>query len=99
MRVLEWYRVDQSRRIRRVLVAGAVLLTLGGVVVGGAFLTRQRESTRNTAVMIGLLMTVVGAVQTVVGMWRALAVDAFVVARTDGVEVALDGASRVFAWT
>jgi hypothetical protein len=96
--IVEWYRLDQSKRIRRVLVAGAAVLTTGGVVVGGAFLTHQGESLQRVAACAGVFLTVAGAAFTAFGMQRILAVDAYLALCKTGLLAKLGGEERYFAW-
>ncbi len=96
--IVEWYRVDQSKRIRRVLVAGAAILTGGGVVVGGAFLTHQGEDLQRVAACIGVLLTVAGAAFTAFAMQRILAVDTYLALCKTGVLAKLGGREVYFTW-
>jgi len=83
--LLEWYRVDQSQRIRRVLGAGAGVLTFGALVTGITFATNQSDVVRGVASAVGLSCCVSGALTAVLGMHRALRDDAYVAVRVDGV--------------
>jgi hypothetical protein len=96
--IVEWYRVDQSARIRRVLVVGAAILTAGGVVVGGAFLTHQGEDLQRVAACVGVVLTVSGAAFTAFAMQRILAVDAYLALCKTGVLAKLGGEEVYFPW-
>jgi hypothetical protein len=96
--IVEWFRLDQSKRIRRVLVTGAATLTCGGVVVGGAFLTHQAEALQRVAACAGVALTVLGAAWTAFGMQRILAVDSYLALCKGGVLAKLDGRECFFAW-
>ncbi len=96
--IVEWYRIDQSVRIRRVLLSGAAILTAGGVVVGGAFLTHQGEGLQRAAACAGVALTVAGAAFTAFGMRRILAVDAYLALCKTGVLAKLQGRETFFGW-
>ncbi len=83
--ILDWYRTDPWPRMRRVLVAGPSLLSLGGLVVAESLATRQPAGTRAVAVALGLALVAAGAGLTLFGMFRILRDDAYLAIRTDGV--------------
>src|SRR5579872_5934866 len=96
--LLEWYRPDQTRRVWRVLVAGAVILTIGGLVMAISFLTHQREAVRAQAAIAGIVLTVVGALATVIGMQRILADDRYLAVRQGGLTLNVGDGERRLAW-
>lgn len=83
--ILEWYRVDQTARIRRVLGAGAGILTFGALVTSVSFLADQRAFVRGAASVVGILCCIAGALTAVIGMYRALRDDAYLTVRADGI--------------
>jgi hypothetical protein len=96
--VISFYRVDQSRRIRRVLVVGAGLIVLGATVMAVSFLTRSSEDVRRMATTVGLACTVAGGLSAVIGMSRALREDTCLVVRTDGLMMQSEGRESLFRW-
>ena len=96
--VISFYRVDQSRRIRRVLSLGAGLITLGAIVMAASFLTRHTEDFRKVATTIGFACTIAGGLSAVIGMSRALREDAYLVVRTDGLVTQSGGEETLFRW-
>lgn len=97
--LLEWYRADSSRRLRKVLGIGAGVLTSGALLTGLSFASHQHETLRNSAVVIGLLCTMGGALVAVIGLQRILAEDAYIAVRTDGILVHLGAHEEVLAWS
>jgi hypothetical protein len=83
--MVDWYRVDAWGRMRRVLIFGPLLLSLGGVVVAVSFATRVSAATRDVAHLAGMLLIASGALVTMIGMQRILRDDAYLSIRTDGV--------------
>jgi hypothetical protein len=96
--IVEWYRVDQSRRIRRVLGVGATLVTIGGLVVGLSFLTRQRHDVGVVEAFVGLLWVAAGSLQTVVRLQRVLRDDAHILLRTDALAMQAGTSEIAVAW-
>ena len=96
--VISFYRVDQSRRIRRVLIVGAGLITVGAIVMALSFLTRNTDAVRQVATTLGLVCTVAGGLGAVVGMSRALREDTCLVVRTDGLMTQSAGQETLFRW-
>jgi hypothetical protein len=99
-RLIEWYRVDQTRRIRRALVTGAGILTLGACIAAVSFVTHQREAVRHWTAVFGILSTIVGALIAVIGMARVLATDTYLAVNAEGVVLNLDeaGEKRLLRW-
>ena len=86
-RMLDWYRADSWPRMRRVLVVGPAVLSLGGLVVAVSFATRQPAFVRDFADIAGLLLVAAGALVTMAGMHRILRDDSYLSIRTDGIMV------------
>jgi hypothetical protein len=97
-RILEWYRVDAWPRMRRVLIAGPVLLSLGGLVVAVSFAARQPPGIRAVAAALGMALVATGAGSTLLGMQRILRDDAYLAIRTDGVAFRGTGAESAEAF-
>lgn len=96
--ILDWYRADAWPRMRRVLVVGPALLSLGGLVVGVSFTTREPELVRSLAVMIGMALVAAGAGFTMAAMHRILRDDAYLAIRTDGLVFRLASLETLVAW-
>jgi hypothetical protein len=91
VRIVDWYRADQGPRMRRVLLAGPAVLTLGGLVIAVSFAGRYSTDLRIAAIVAGLGLVASGAAFTAAAMYAILRQDAYVAIRTDG--LALAGAS------
>ena len=96
--ILEWYRADPWPRMRRVMVTGTTILTLGGLVIAVSFLTRQPPDVRAFATVAGFLLVGSGAAVTLAGMHRILRNEVSLVLRTDGVVVQSDASETLVPW-
>ena len=96
--MLDWFRVDNGRRIRRVLLIGPSLLSLGGLVVALSFSARSSESVRTLAIVVGMALVAAGAGSTLAGMARILREDSYLAIRTDGVALRFEAAEAVHLW-
>jgi hypothetical protein len=96
--IIDWYRADDSRRMRRVLVTGATCLTMGGLVIAVSFLTHQPERIREYAAAIGIVLVAGSAAFTAVRMQAILREDVSVVLRTDGVAVQAGPSETIVPW-
>jgi hypothetical protein len=81
--IVSFYRVDPWVRMRRALIFGSTVVTLGALVMGVSFVTHQSEHVRMIAASCGIGTVVVGAVSAVFGMQRVLSDDRCIVVRTD----------------
>jgi len=97
-RILEWYRADPWPRMRRVLLVGPTILTLGGLVIAVSFLTRQTPDVRATAVVLGFALILGGAGFTLASMHGILRSEVSLVVRTDGVFVQSASAETLVPW-
>jgi hypothetical protein len=97
--ILDWYRADPWPRMRRILVIGPALLSLGGLVVAVSFATRQPQSTRSIAAVVGLALVAAGAGLTLAGMFWILRDDTYLAIRTDGVAVRLPPRETLIPWS
>jgi hypothetical protein len=84
--------------MRRVLIGGPALLTLGGLVVAVSFLTRQPNHVRVEAAAIGLALTAGGAIFTMAAMHRILREDTYLAIRTDGLALQWASLETLIAW-
>jgi hypothetical protein len=97
-RIVEWYRVDPWPRMRRFVVAGPGLLTLGGLVVAVSFMTHQPSDVRLVATMVGFALVAGAAVVTTIGMSRILRDDEYLALRTDGVVIRAGDCDTLVRW-
>ena len=97
-RIVEWHRADVWPRMRRVLLTGPAILTLGGLVVAGAFLAHQPRAVVADATVGGLLLVAAGALSTAIGMQRILRDDVYLALRTDGIHVKVAGVDALVLW-
>jgi hypothetical protein len=97
-RIVDWYRVDSGPRMRRVLVTGSSLLTLGALVTAVSFLARQALDVRVAATAVGFVLVAWGALFTVAGMHRILREDAYLAIRTDGLVLQSSSGETHLAW-
>lgn len=97
-RILAWYRADPWPGMRRVLIVGPVLLTLGGVVIAVSFLTRVSHDVRVDTATAGFVLITSGALSTMFGMGRILRDDSYVALRTDGLLLRRGGVETIVAW-
>jgi hypothetical protein len=98
-RILDWYRTDPWPRMRRVLIAGPALLSLGGLVVAVSFATREPRVVRSVASVVGLALVAGGASLTLGGMFGILRDDAYLAIRTDGVVFQASSRETLLAWS
>ena len=96
--IIEWYRADSWPRMRRVLLTGPVILTLGGLVIAVSFLTHQPLETRMLATVVGFAFVTAGAATTLLGMHRILRNEVSLVLRTDGVLVQSASLETLVPW-
>lgn len=98
--VIEWYRIDVSARVARVLVPSMVLMTLGAGIAVLASTGRVDLATvldtwqwRVPMTITGLVIIAGAGFRAILGLQRLLAEDACLVVRTDAL-VFLDGGPR-----
>ncbi len=97
-RIVEWYRADPWPRMRRFLLVGPTLLTLGGIVIAVSFLVHLPRDVRVDAAALGFLFVATGATVTMVGMYGVLRDDIYLALRTDGLAIKSDGVETLVAW-
>jgi hypothetical protein len=97
-RIVEWYRADPWPRMRRILLVGPTLLTLGGLVIAVSFLTHLPHAVRMHAAALGFGLVAGGAVFTMVGMQRILREDLYLALRSDGLVVHSSASETLVPW-
>jgi hypothetical protein len=93
VRIVEWYRPDHGRRLRRILIAGPGILTLGALLIALSFTARHAAELRVAEVLAGLGLVASGAAFTAASMYWTLRQDAYIALRTDGLAVHAASAS------
>jgi hypothetical protein len=84
--------------MRRVLLTGPALLTVGGLVVFVSLITHQPLHVRIGAAVAGFSLIAGGALSTMVGMHRILRDEVCLTLRTDGVLVQSSGHEALVVW-
>lgn len=97
-RILDWYRADPWPGIRRVLLVGPPILTLGGLVIAVSLASRLPRALVDGATVVGLVLVAGGVLFTMVGMNRLLRDDVSLAVRTDGVAVRAAGVETLVRW-
>lgn len=97
-RIFEFYRADAWPAMRRVLVAGPAVLTLGGLVIAFSFLTHQSHAVRLQAGVFGFVLIAAGALTTTIGMQRILRDELFLALRSDGVVIQSPAGEALVGW-
>jgi hypothetical protein len=96
-RVVEWYRLDVGRRIRRALGPNAALLTVGSIVANYALgWSSGVWSTVGSAA--GLCMIGGGGLGAILGLKRIFEEDDYLLVRTDGLLYHVGNEARLFPW-
>lgn len=96
--MVEFYRVDSWPRMKRVLITGPSVLTLGGLVIAISFMTRHSRDLRLDACVIGFFLVAGAAIYTMFSMQRILRDDVYLALRTDGLVVQSSGSETLVAW-
>jgi hypothetical protein len=97
-RIVECHRGDVGARMRRILLIGPSVLTVGGIVIAASFITHQPRALRVDATLLGLLLVAGGALTTIVGMQRLLTEDVSLALRTDGLTLQSSGHESLVTW-
>lgn len=93
--LVEWYRVDDSRRITRVLALAALLMLLGCLgVVFGIRATHRPEFVRAVLGTLGFACVLSGGLRAIFGLRGLLLEDAYLALQTDAL-VFHEGARHV----
>ncbi len=92
-RLLGWYRVDRTDRIRRVLVLASAFVVTGALV--GASALRWIVWPLGVA---ALALVLTGAATAIAGLRRELMEERWLALRTDGLVYARDGKTRRMPW-
>ncbi len=96
--LIEWYRIDRTESMRRVLIAAGGAMATGSFVVGLSFLTRQPEGMRIVAAVIGFVCVVMGPLIAIVGLRGSLIEDLYLVVRVDGMVIHLEAPETMVSW-
>jgi hypothetical protein len=98
VRIVDWYRIDNWPRMRRVLVVGPALLSLGGLVMAVSFSAHEPGPVRAVAALVGMAIVASGAGTTLAGMYRILRDDSYLAIRTDGLAMRLGAVETLLPW-
>lgn len=96
--ILEWYRLDHSRHIKRALVTAAALTLVGSLTVAHALAIRSFGTAQVIVGLTGLAFTVAGPLVAIFGLRKVLLDDDYVALRSDGVCLAAGHPPRVLGW-
>lgn len=97
-RVVEWYRLDASKRILRILVPSTTVLTLGSFLVAHIVAIERLNTLTAALGTLGLLMVIVGPLWTILGLKKVLEVEDYLLVRTDGVLEHVGHVRRLVPW-
>src|SRR5579875_2635111 len=84
--------------MRRVLVAGPAVLTLGGLVIAFSFLTHQSHAVRFQTGAFGFILIAAGALTTTIGLHHILRDELFLALRSDGVAIQSPAGETLVEW-
>ena len=96
--IVDWFRADNSKRMRRVLVTGATSMLSGGLVIAISFLTRQSEHVRELSASFGIVIVAGSAAYTSFSMRAILREDSSISLRTDGVAFQVGSDETLVPW-
>lgn len=83
--IVAWYRVDDSSKIRSVLLVGSLLLLAGAMATALAIWLRHWDhEPRLFLAVAGACTTALGPLCAIVGLQKILRMDAYLVLRSDG---------------
>lgn len=100
-KLVDWYRLRQSRALAKAFLPGVFLLPLGSLIV--AFSMSQvalSDLLRPLLTLLGVLVTASGPVWAIWQLYRAIRGDLYLAIRIDGLAVRLDPAvdETLFVW-
>ncbi|MBK8170921.1 MAG: hypothetical protein IPK60_11340 [Sandaracinaceae bacterium] len=97
--IVEWYRVDQSKQVVRVLMIAAPVLLIGCLCVAFAWTATHRPAfMRGIAGVIGAVFNVGGPLYAILGLKQILMQDSYIALRTDGVTLREDHVETTLRW-
>lgn len=97
--VIEWYRLDESRRLTRVLVLGALLLLTGAISAAVALgAARVPAEMRTVLGFIGGIFTAAGPLSVIIRLQMAMRKDDYLMLRADGLLSHVESARFFLPW-
>lgn len=97
--VVEWYRVDQSPQVVRVLMVAAPILLIGCLGVAFAVLATHRTPIVRAIVgLVGACGNVGGPLYAIFGLRHILMQDSYIALRTDGIAIRDNIDETLHAW-
>lgn len=101
-KIVDWYRLRQSRALLRAFLPGALLLPLGNLLIAASMARSSglSASLRPGLAVLGLCVSALGPLWAMWQLFLALRGDLYVAIRVDGLGVRLDPkqAEAVYAW-
>lgn len=98
--IVEWYRLDQSGYIARVLGLGAVFVALGSFMVAAGIAPIAFPGGAPAALFfVGIAFVAGGPLFSIFGLRRLMNDDAYIALRTDGLLVNLPDHEELVPWT
>ncbi len=100
-KLVDWYRLRQSRTLLRAFLPGLLLLPLGSAIVALSMArVSMSEALRPVLTVLGLLVTMSGPVWAIWKLLCAIRGDLYLAIRVDGLAVRLDPKAdeRLYPW-
>ncbi|MFT3926238.1 MAG: hypothetical protein QM778_27075 [Myxococcales bacterium] len=100
-KLVDWYRLRQSRALARAFLPGLLLLPLGSLIVAVSMAQlKLPEILRPVLTVLGVLVTASGPLWAIWQLYRAIRGDLYLAIRVDGLVLRLDPnrEERVYAW-
>jgi hypothetical protein len=94
--IVEWYRVDATRRIGAALSFGAIAMVIGMFMVSGLVFGRDLASAAWG--VAGITEVIAGGLATLIGLQRVLSEESYVALRVDGVLLVRPTGWRLVRW-
>lgn len=100
-RMVDWFRIEQSRALWKAFLPAFLFMPLGSILVGMSLLDRVIPlAWQGYVTLAGVGVTALGPVWAMVQLSRSIRADLYVAIRVDGLCVRLDPAQeeRVYDW-
>lgn len=99
MLIVEWYRVDTSKRVVTTLGTASLFVVLGSVFVGASFVAARDDARLSVALaVLGWVATLAGPVRAIFGLRALLAEDRYIALTTTGLVVHHESPPSTIAW-
>jgi hypothetical protein len=99
-RMVEWYRVEQTRALFQAFLPAFLLLPLGSLLVGLSLSRFVPIAHQPLVTLLGVAVTGSGPLWAILQLLRSIKRDLYVAIRVDGLCVRLDpsASERLYAW-